>query len=389
MSAEVKSINPEILIWARLSSGLSIDDVASLFNKDFETIDNWEKGESFPTYVQLENLAYKIYKRPIAIFFFPHPPEESDPSGSFRTLPQFEIDNLNTDTRFAIRQASMYKLYLDELNDGINPTENKIFEKQKININDSIESSANEIRKYLGVSIEEQFSWSSSEQAFKVWRNTLQDFGIFVFKRAFKQLDISGFCLLDDIFPIVIINNSTPFNRQTFTLLHELSHILIGESGITKIDDSFIDQLTDLNRNIEIYCNKLAAEILIPSKIFNSYIGDPFNDKIIEDTANRFSVSREVILRKYLENKLVDSEYYRKKSEQWTIEYKEYRKSDKSGGGNYYATQASYLGNAYLRIAFSKYYQGKVSIEQLSDYLNVKTKHIPALETFASQHGYL
>ncbi|KKL56723.1 hypothetical protein LCGC14_2242570, partial [marine sediment metagenome] len=42
-----------------------------------------------------ERLAYEIYKRPLALFFFPEPPEEETPKESFRTLPQEEIDLWN------------------------------------------------------------------------------------------------------------------------------------------------------------------------------------------------------------------------------------------------------------------------------------------------------
>jgi hypothetical protein len=43
------------------------------------------------------------------------------------------------------------------------------------------------------------------------------------------------------------------------------------------------------------------------------------------------------------------------------------------------------LGDKYLNIAFSSYYRGKISVEQLADYLNVSVKNVPGLEQFVLQ----
>ena len=70
------SINPNLLIWARESLGLSIDEVVHKLDRKSITTDvfeSWENGVTSPTYLQLERLAYDIYKRPIAIFFFLNP----------------------------------------------------------------------------------------------------------------------------------------------------------------------------------------------------------------------------------------------------------------------------------------------------------------------------
>ena len=61
------------------------------------------------------------------MFFFPAPPPEEDPKTSFRTLPDFEIEDLQPDTRLKVRQARALQLSLAELNDGRNPAEQKIF----------------------------------------------------------------------------------------------------------------------------------------------------------------------------------------------------------------------------------------------------------------------
>ena len=70
------------------------------------------------------------------------------------------------------------------------------------------------------------------------------------------------------------------------------------------------------------------------------------------------------------------------KVQSWNENYEENRKLKKSSGGDYYATQATYLGETYLKLVFRKYYQGRLDIEQLADYLNVKVTNVMNLERF-------
>ena len=198
MNKEIKTnygINPEILVWARIRAGYTIKDIAGKLNKSEKEIENWERGLSAPTYIQLEKLAYQIYKRPLAIFFFPKPPLETDPKQSFRTLPDFEIENLIADTRFHIRQAQALQIALKELNDGKNEAKFKIFKDIQLLPSDDITKSTNKVREYLKIKLEEQIKWKDAEFAFKKWRTIIENNGIYVFKSAFKQKDVSGFCL--------------------------------------------------------------------------------------------------------------------------------------------------------------------------------------------------
>ena len=121
MAEYAKSVNPEILRWARERSGHSLEEVAHALKKDVSVVESWEAGERFPAIGQLEKLAYELYKRPLAIFFFPEVPEEKTPAKEFRTLPQFEIEKFAPDTLYALREARAMQLSLRDLTDGTNP----------------------------------------------------------------------------------------------------------------------------------------------------------------------------------------------------------------------------------------------------------------------------
>jgi len=221
--------------------------------------------------------------------------------------------------------------------------------------------------------------WSDPSQALERWRAALEDVGIYAFKDSFKQKDVSGFSLTDDTFPIIYINNSTAFTRQTFTLFHELAHILLNESGVTKRDDRYISSLSGDARNVEVFCNRFASEFLVPGAVFRELTERrAHSDDLVFGLAQRFGVSREVILRKFLEARKISAEFYRQKVREWAEESE--ARGGREGGGNYYLTQGAYLGQRYLRLAFGRYYQGRCTREQLADYLNVKASSLGGLE---------
>lgn len=377
MANILEGIQPSVLRWARVSQGYSIDDVALHLKRDPDEILAWEKGKSAPTYAQLEKLAYSLYKRPLAVFFLPAPPLEPDVKQEFRTLPDFEIDQLAADTRYQLRLAHALQISLRELNDDINPASRLIFRDIELTARANIKKAAVAIRSYLNISLADQSSWKSSEDALKTWRNAIENSGIYVFKHAFKQKAISGFCLADHEFPIIYLNNSTTKTRQIFSLFHELAHLLLNVNAITKLDVSYIEYLPKKEQNIERFCNSLAAEFLIPSVDFDEQLKPtkPISEVFIQELARRYHVSREAVLRRMLDHGLVEQSYYEAKAKQWAEEVK------KGGsGGDYYATQAAYLGEHYLQLVFSKHYQGRLTLEQAADHLGVRTKSMAGLE---------
>src|SRR5262245_52357245 len=222
MAEPVTAVNHNMLRWARERSGQSIAMVAAALKKEPELIEAWESGKDAPSYPQLEALAYKVYKRPIALFFFPEPPEEVDPEHSFRTLPAFEIDELSADTRFKVRQARALQLSLAELHGGANPAPKKVHVDLRVGPDASPTTVAAQAREYLGIDLDTQRRWKTTTEALKGWRDAVEERGVYVFKNTFKQKDVSGFCLYDPEFPLIYVNNSTAMTRQMFTILHEL-----------------------------------------------------------------------------------------------------------------------------------------------------------------------
>ena len=374
--AILNGINSDILKWARERSGYTVEAIAAFLKKDTSIVNDWESGERALTYIQLEKLADK-YKRPIAIFFFPEPPEEPN---IVENLALRSSDNTPLEPRIHIllRQAYARQLSLMELNIGRNPTEMKIFRDLQAQPNDSAMALAQQARAYLNVDVTTQADWTTAVKALENWRDCIEEAGIFVFKEAFQDGSIDGFCLVHEEFPVIYLNNSRPPVRQIFSLFHELGHLLLGENDITR-------GISRKNGKVEMFCDRFAAEFLVPSDDLKTRLNfSVYDDKAVEKLANYYKVSRPVILLKLVNKGILTEENYWQKIDQWTDEYEHHlkKKADSKtlSGGSYYDTLTTYLGPRFMELAFGKYRDGHCSIEQLAEHLNVKVKHLPQLE---------
>lgn len=239
---------------------------------------------------------------------------------------------------------------------------------------------ANEVREYLQAPIESQIKLRDTEAAFKYWRRKIESVGVFTFKDTFKDRFISGFCLLDEEYPIIFINNTTAFSKQIFTLIHELGHILYGINGIILVDDSYIDEMNINDRKLEIYCNEFAGNFLVPVKEFSQDIEYYIKSgpESISKIANKYSVSREVILRRLYDNQIIDRIYYETKAKEWIEEY--LGRSVKSSGGNYYLTKLAYLGQGYTNLVYENLKRGRITEIEASEHLQMKARNLDKLQ---------
>ena len=398
MAEYINGINLDILKWARERSGYTVDTIANAVNKDVSIVNDWESGERALTYVQLETLADK-YKRPIAIFFFPEPPVEPNIAENL-ALRSSDNERLEPRIHILLRQAYARQLSLMELNLGTNPSEKKIFRDLQARPTDSAKELAQQARAYLNISVDTQVDWRSAKEALENWRARIEETGIFVFKEAFRNDSIDGFCLVHNEFPVICLNNSRQPVRQIFSIFHELAYLLLGENGITR-------GVSPGDWNIEVFSNQFTAEFLVPSDHLEPRLNfTDYDDEAIEKLANYYKVCYPVILLKLVNKGVITKNDYTQKIEGWTTKYKfhksiaqdamlladqkykmGYPSIKTSGGGNHNKVRATYLGYRFMELAFSKYRQGDCSIEELAEHLNVKVKHLPELEDRLSKRA--
>jgi Zn-dependent peptidase ImmA (M78 family) len=373
MQYEKLPITPAIITWARARAGLSLQEATQTFKR----IQAWENGEAFPTYHQLEQIA-NAFKVPVAVFFFPEPPSVPSISETFRTLPEAEYERIPSRILLLLRKAKALQLDLMELTEGHNPSARLITRDLQFPTNVGLSEMTESVRNYLRVSVDEQLGVPDDDAALKLWRQKFLDVGIFVFKDAFRVDEYSGFCLYDDNFPIIYVNNSSAKTKQIFTLFHELAHLIFQTSGIDTVHSDYVARLADDARRVEIICNRFAAEILLPEAAFSAARrGQATNEETAERIARSFHVSREVVFRRFLDHNLIDQAAYTEAVDRWN------RQREPGGsGGDYYWTKLAYLGRDYVGLALRQYRQNRISQAQLAEYLDTKPKNLAGIEDY-------
>ena len=113
-------------------------------------------------------------------------------------------------------------------------------------------------------------------------------------RRKLDPQEFRGFALADRFAPLVFVNGSDTRAAQIFTLAHELAHIWIGESALDSVDLG-----ARATNDIERWCNRVAAEILVPLQEIRA----EYNPRVgisteLQRLARRFKTSRLVVLRR-------------------------------------------------------------------------------------------
>ena len=375
MAKERMPISPEVVTWARERLGYSLEALAQK-RPELKNIAAWESGDARPTYRQLESLAKELWV-PVAIFFFPEPPDLPRIEETFRTLSAEQFAEIPPRIRILLHRARAFQIGLGELHNGRNPARQIVTREMSFNVNDSIPFIARQVREFLGVSLADQFNWPDASTALKTWRTTFYDVGVTVFKDAFRERGYGGFSLYDDEFPIIYVNNSNSRARQIFTLFRELAHLLFHTSGIDR-DAAFRQPFQDDMYRIEKTCDCLASAILVPEEALSEeFLARAADTSLAEDLARKFCVSRELIFRQFRDRGLVTNQEFIDAKQEWDTQP---ASAKGSAGGNYYRTKIAYLGEEYITLAFKRFHQDRIDEEQLADYLAIKPKHLDQLE---------
>ncbi|MGI8952715.1 MAG: ImmA/IrrE family metallo-endopeptidase [Chitinophagaceae bacterium] len=380
-------ISPLILTWARKSIGYSIDETAQKLNIDSKKIESWEKGLASPTYSQLESLAYKVFKRPLAIFFRSEPPSELPIEKDFRNLTNSEINHLSSETRLIIRKAKWLQNLVRELNTG-DPTL-PLYKEFKVSINDNPVIAANRFREFLGLTIEEQKKWKP-DNSFDNFKKYIEGIGIYIFQFSMPFEDARAFSLTDG-YPIIVLNIEDAKNGRIFSLFHEVCHILFNVNGIFR--DIETKNLKEEYQAIENFCNRFASSFLVPEYLFKKDINyetqriHEWSDKDLEDLAKLYSVSKEVILRKLVDLKLASKSFYFHQKKIWDTQIKHFKeekrkklKEQQKGGAESIDSKiVKEKGKPFISKVLQSFDTGKLTYGDISEYLEVKLDHLPKI----------
>lgn len=325
------NVNNNMLTWAITRAGYEVPTFAEKFPK----ILDWLDGQKKPTVKQLEEFSNKVYL-PFGYLFLPQPPQESMPIPFFRTNGnQADRISINVyDTILLLQQRQDWlKKYLKD-----NAFQRLPFVGKFRNSND-VNAIVADIRQTLQL----PENWASQ---FRTWQKAqdhlvlhIEDKGIITIfngivenntHRPIPVDECRGFVLVDEYAPFMFVNNSDFKSAQMFTIVHELAHIWTGHSA-----GFDFRRLQPANDPIEILCDKVAAEFLVPEQEFNEVWNHSPNNYAY--ASRYFKVSEIVIARRALDiRKITRLQFFDFYEEYSNREFA--KKETQNSGGDFYTT---------------------------------------------------
>lgn len=374
-------VKPELLVWARETAGLPVESAAKKISIKPERLLACEHGQARLTVRQLQELG-NAYKRPLAFFYLPVPPKPEPALYDFRHVPDKIEGSLTPELRLEIRRARNRRgLALDLYQELEIPP--PVFEAVTT-LQTDVSKVAGQIRSFLQTTAEKQFKLSTEYEAYNFWRDAIETSGVLVFQGSLPLQEMRGFSLAEFPLPVITINSKDhPFGR-IFTLIHELTHIMLRSAGVCNLRDG---------DEVEVFCNAVAGETLVPSQLlkneplFKEHAGKAeWSDDSVKTLASRYAVSREVVLRRLLSLGIISNGFYQRKREALIKEYAaQVRKS--AGGPSQEAMAIGRAGKSFSRLVIDSYRQEKISPVDASQYLGIKIKYLEKVEKVVSVFG--
>lgn len=381
------SATPTVLRWARETAGLSIDDAAKRINNgQAAKLAAAEDGTGLLTFPQLR-IAAGVYKRPLAVFFLREPPAQELQVADFRRLPNTHDAALSTKLRFELRRLGRKRDIAARLG-GALQIDWSFVGGVALDSAWSPELVADQLRKRFGVTSELRRQWRDEYQAFKWWRTAIENTGTLVFlSRGISVDEIRGFSIARAPFPLIALNRADHPRARMFTLLHEFTHVLLGESAMCDIVED--DGIDARRRRIEVFCNAVAGEALVPrgelialQAVQQHPAGDRWSDAELESVAGAFAVSIEVVLRRLLTLGLAALDEYRDYRARWARERQTARDTAErqTFGEKQHEIAMRTQGLPYVRIVLDAMHRDEVTASQVSDFLDIKLDYLSDLE---------
>ena len=392
MSAKVFAIvKPELLVWARDSARLSIVDAAKKAQISPEKLAHCEAGQDRLTINQLRSLA-KIYKRPLAVFFLAKPPKHFDALRDFRRLPESQEAKESPQLSFEIRRALYRRKAALEMYQDLGESIPKLI--FKASLEDDPEALASKVRDFLGITSDEQSKFKHDYDALRRWRNAIEGKGVLIFQAPKIALEeMRGFSISESLLPVIVVNAKDSPYARIFSILHEFAHLILRQGGLCDLKEPVA---SFAGAKVEVFCNHLAGAVLVPKDVF---LAEPlvvknkhrssWTTEDLSHLSKRFQVSREVILRRLLVVELITESSYQKTRKELQAEFEKYfatvAEKEKSGFTTPDVKAVSEAGQAFVQLVLNSYYQEKITLSDVSDFLEVRLRHLPKIERAIQQ----
>ena len=377
-------VQPRMLIWARERAGLDLDELTERIPQ----LPSWESGDRQPTVKQLEDFARKTHVS-FGLLFLSKPPVEEVPIADFRTPlgenNAFPLSPNLLDTIYSMQSRQCW-LRANRIDCGEIP----ISIVGSSTLADSPELLAKAMRSTLELDhgwAKQTDTWAS---AVGELRRRIERIGVMavingvVGNNTHRKLDISefrGFALCDSYAPLIFVNGTDAKSAQIFTLAYELAHVWLGRLG------EGISELTRLQSNdneIETFCDRAAAEFLLPAlELSEHWPKVQANHSRFQTLARQFKVSPTIVARRALDLQFISRTEYVSFFDAYTRN--EQRRKLRSGGGNFYGKQDCRVGRLFATEAIKAALEGRLSFR---DAYRLTQLHSITFDKYAMHLGF-
>lgn len=350
------AVEPRLLTWARKRSGRSDE----YLRKNHKHLPAWEAGEALPTFRQLEQYANATYT-PIGFFFLDEPPAEVLPIPDFRTIGD---ETLRTptpdllDTIYACQGRQDW--YREFASTHAEPVQ---LVGSLLDVSDPVVAAAT-LREALGFGLSDRVGYSSWSQALSGLAENAEAAGVLVMingvvesntHRRLNPREFRGFALVDPLAPVVFINGADTKAAQIFTLAHELVHVALSSTALSRPS---IEDATD-DTDVERWCNSVAAEMLVPyDSILTEYRATDDLTVELDRLARFYKVSTLVILRRLRDTERIPAGEYRALYEAELARVLDLAASTGTGG-NFYNTQPVRMSKRFAKALIADTLEGR------------------------------
>ena len=394
------AVNPEILVWARETAGLTRQRAATKVGiRDaygmaaVDRLAALERGENEPSRPLLVRMA-EHYRRPLLAFYLSEPPPRGDRGADFRRLsvprrPETDalIDALVRNVR---SRQGMVRAVLEAEEEALPLPFVGSLPKSK-----SPRDAMNGLRSVLGhdLTAREYYAQHSPREAFALLRSRVEAAGVFVllkgnmgnYQSAIDVDAFRGFAIADDVAPCVVINDNDSVPAWSFTLLHEVVHLLLGQTGISGDAGPGTES--------ERLCNNIAAEWILPAETLHQVEIDrdvSVQQQRIGEFARPRNVSHTMVAYRLLRAGRLDQQTFNRLRmifrEQWrnARDRERVRAQETDGGPNPYVVRRHRVGPALLEFTSRMLGADALSITKAARILDIKPVQVDKLLRRAS-----
>lgn len=356
------NISPTILDWVMTHVQLDM-----LSPQIVNYLNQWRSGNKTPTFNQVQKTS-KATGIPLGYFFLQTPPDEDLSLVEYRTMDSVALENPSRNLIDVMHDMELVQEWTRDylISEGFSsvPFVNAVNKQM------SISDFAKFIRNTLNLTNDWFNNSKTPDESFRLIRTAMSDIGVVVMmsgiveNNTHRSLDINefrAFAMVDDYAPLIFINSNDSINGKLFSILHEFTHICIGENSLYNDRYSNGTKVKDT----ESICNAVAAEILVPQYIFidewNNAMKEMDVTQTIYSLSQKFKCGTTVIARKALENKSINYQQYNEIAQHAVKLYNEnqQKKKSKDSGGDYYRTLANRIDHRFFKMLVNSIAEGK------------------------------